>query len=224
MFSYYGSKSKLAHLYPAPKHDTIIEPFAGAAGYSLYGDNWQKNVILYDSNPKIAAVWDYLINATEADIKALPDLHTGQKVADFPLSQAERWLIGFCINRGSSMPKVTASKRSDGLTYKKYICENLHKIKHWKSYGTSYDTAPNQVATWFIDPPYQRAGKYYYGHSRMDFVALGKWCLERQGQLIVCENEGADWLPFQPMTVFRGSTKTQVEMLYLQEDGVHVQK
>ena len=29
MFSYYGSKSKIVHLYPTPKFDKIIEPFAG---------------------------------------------------------------------------------------------------------------------------------------------------------------------------------------------------
>jgi len=78
MFSYYGSKTKLIHLYPAPIHDTIIEPFAGAAAYAMA--HWQKQVILYDAYPKIAAVWQYLINATEADIMALPDLKPGDKV------------------------------------------------------------------------------------------------------------------------------------------------
>jgi site-specific DNA-adenine methylase len=192
MFSYYGSKSKLAHRYPAPKHDTIIEPFAGAAGYSLYGDNWQKNVILYDAYPKIFKVWEYLINATEGDIEALPDLKPGDKVTDFNLTEPERWLIGFSINRGSSCPKVTASQRSDGLTYKRYIIENLHKIKHWKVFGTSYETIPNQAATWFIDPPYQKAGKYYFGHNHMDFDKLSAWCKDRLGQVIVCENADAD--------------------------------
>ena len=215
MFSYYGSKSKLAHRYPAPKYDTIIEAFAGAAGYSLHGDNWKKNVILYDAFPKIAGVWEYLINATEGDIMALPDLKPGDKVTSYPsLTDAERWLIGFSINRGSSVPKVTASERSDGLTYKRHICENLHKIRHWKVFCSSYEECPNQEATWFIDPPYQKAGKYYYGHSRMDYEALRKWTLERQGQVIVCENEGANWLPFEHMAVFHGSTKTQVEVLY----------
>ena len=142
MFSYYGSKSKFTQHYPTPKYDTIVEPFAGSAGYSLYGDNWKKNVLLYDSNPKIAGVWKYLIGATERDIMSLPDLKTGDRVTDFDLSEAERWLIGFSINRGSSIPKVTASKRSDGLTYKGYICENLHKIKHWKIFGTSYTMSP----------------------------------------------------------------------------------
>jgi site-specific DNA-adenine methylase len=217
MFSYYGSKSKLAPLYERPRYDTVIEPFAGSAAYALDGDNWQKNVILYDSNPKVAAVWDYLIHATEADIAALPDVRPGEKVTDFKqLSQAERWLIGFNINRGSSMPKVTASDRSNGLTYKKYILDNLHKVKHWKVFGTSYETAPNQDATWFIDPPYQKNGKYYYGFNQMDFTALGAWCRERRGQIIVCENEGADWLPFRVLTTFRGSMRSQVEVVWTQ--------
>ncbi|MGA2611456.1 MAG: DNA adenine methylase [Terriglobia bacterium] len=221
MFSYYGSKSKLAHLYPAPTYDTIVEPFAGSAAYSLYGNNWRKNVILYDSNPKISAIWRYLIDATEEDIEALPDLAPGEKVTSYPgLADAERWLIGFFINRGSSMPKVTASRRSDGLTYKGYLRENLHKIKHWKVFGAGYASCPDLEATWFIDPPYQKAGKYYFGHSKMDYADLSEWTRNRQGQVIVCENEGADWLPFRPLVAFRGSTKTQVEVIYLQEKGL----
>jgi site-specific DNA-adenine methylase len=42
MWSYYGGKSKIVQYYPDPKYDTIIEPFAGSAQYSLYGDNWKK--------------------------------------------------------------------------------------------------------------------------------------------------------------------------------------
>jgi site-specific DNA-adenine methylase len=220
LFSYYGSKSKLVSFYPPPRYDTIIEPFAGSAAYALSGDNWQKNVILYDTNPKVAAVWDYLIHATEADIAALPDVRPGQKVTDFNLTEAERWLVGFNINRGSSMPKITASRRSNGLTYKKYISENLYKVKHWKIFGTSYELCPNQEATWFVDPPYQKAGKYYFGFTQMNFEFLRGWCQERRGQVIVCENQGADWLPFRPMTIFWGSTKSQVEMIYTQDSAV----
>lgn len=46
MWTYYGTKKRIAKNYPAPIYDTIIEPFAGAAQYSLYGDNWKKKVIL----------------------------------------------------------------------------------------------------------------------------------------------------------------------------------
>lgn len=223
MFSYYGSKSKHASVYPRPLHDTIVEPFAGAAAYSLDGDNWQRRVILYDSNPKISAIWKFLINASLEDIKRLPDLMPGQKVTEFTLSDAERWLIGFCINRGSSVPKVTASRRSDGLTYKKYISENLHKVKHWEIHTASYEICPNLKATWFIDPPYQKVGKYYFGFNKMDFKSLSAWCQEREGQVIVCENEGADWLPFRPLVVFHGSVRSKVEVIWTNDEGVNRQ-
>jgi len=32
---YYGGKWRAAPSYPSPRCETIIEPFAGAAGYSL---------------------------------------------------------------------------------------------------------------------------------------------------------------------------------------------
>ena len=33
-FCYYGGKWRAAPKYPPPEHDTIVEPFAGAAGYA----------------------------------------------------------------------------------------------------------------------------------------------------------------------------------------------
>lgn len=62
-------------------------------------------------------------------------------------------------------------------------------------------TANLGPATWFIDPPYcKTAGdRYRWGASALDFDALGRWCRDRDGQTIVCEAEGADWLPFRPM-------------------------
>lgn len=212
MFSYYGTKKKLASLYPAPVYDTIIEPFAGAAGYSLlYPD---KNVILYDTNPKVCAVWDYLIKASKEDILSLPDIEKGQKVTDFHLPKPQEYLIGFCINPGSTCPKVTASQRSAWNRYKLNIAEQVDKVKHWKIFNESYETISNQQATWYIDPPYQKAGKYYFGFNQIDFKKLGEWCKERLGQIIVCENEGADWLPFRFLTEHRGSIKSNTEVIW----------
>ena len=214
MFSYYGTKKKLAHLYPNPEHKTIIEPFAGAAQYSLYGDNWKNDVILFDTNPKIVKIWDYLIQAKSPDILNLPDIQIGQKVTDFNLSDAERYLIGFCINPGSSCPKITASKRCRWNSYKRLIADSVHKVKHWKIYQQSYTAIENKEATWFIDPPYQKAGQYYMGHNKIDFKSLGDWCKDRLGQVIVCENQGADWLPFKLLTEHRGSMKLNTEVWY----------
>lgn len=214
MFSFYGTKKKLAKLYDSPKYNSIIEPFAGAAGYSLYGDNWKKNVILYDADPKIVAVWDFLISASKEDILNLPDVFVGQKVTDFELTKAQKYLIGFCINTGSSCPKITASKRTGWNKYKLVIADSIHKIKHWKIINASYEAIENQEATWFIDPPYQKAGKYYFGHSKIDFKKLGAWCQDRQGQVIVCENDGADWLPFQFLAKHRGSMQSNTEVIW----------
>jgi len=36
---YYGGKFRAAPRYPTPTHKTIVEPFAGAAGYSLRVDD-----------------------------------------------------------------------------------------------------------------------------------------------------------------------------------------
>lgn len=36
MFYYYGGKAGRAKLYPHPRYPTIVEPFAGAAGYSMH--------------------------------------------------------------------------------------------------------------------------------------------------------------------------------------------
>lgn len=106
MFSYFGSKYKLASKYGAPRHDTVIEPFAGSAAYSLF---WEpKRVILIDKNPVITSIWKYLIGASEAEILALPDdfLH----INDLEIPTGAKALIGFWIGKGKSSPGLTRSK------------------------------------------------------------------------------------------------------------------
>jgi predicted RNA methylase len=59
-----------SEVLPKANFDTIIEPFAGSAAYSLYQDNWKKNVILIEKDPKVASIWEWLINkATVNEIK-----------------------------------------------------------------------------------------------------------------------------------------------------------
>jgi site-specific DNA-adenine methylase len=66
MFSYMGSKWRIAKLYGRPSTNLVIEPFAGAACYSLY---WNApKVLLYDLNPIVAGVWKYLTKVKESEI------------------------------------------------------------------------------------------------------------------------------------------------------------
>ena len=72
------------------------------------------------------------------------------------------------------------------------------QVAHWQVVEGDYTTAPDIEATWFVDPPYLRAGRMYRHSSRdIDYAALGAWCRSRCGQVMVCENSGADWLPFE---------------------------
>ena len=74
-------------------------------------------------------------------------------------------------------------------------------------------------ATWFIDPPYQNAGKHYrFGSSQLDYPALAAWCQTREGQVIVCEQGGATWLPFQVLSDVKTTRAGQrsIEVIYLQ--------
>lgn len=108
-FSYYGGKWRDAvRLYPRPEHATIIEPFAGSAGYSLrYPD---KAVILYEIDPVIIAVWRFLIAAKVSEILAIPDMPLDGTCDDLKVCQEAKWLVGFWLNRGTSSPRKSPSK------------------------------------------------------------------------------------------------------------------
>lgn len=219
MFSYYGTKKKLAKKYPTPNTDTIIEPFAGAAMYSLFGDNWKKNVILNDKYEKVFLAWNYLINTTVKDIESLPDLVIGLNLDDLHISDEERSLLGFYANPSSAVPKKTVTARGEKswFRHKKYLLDNNYKIKHWKIYNKSYVDIDNINATWFIDPPYQFGGQHYHSsasNKHINFNKLAIWCKSRNGEIIVCENSKATWLDFKPLAELKGQLHTTTEVIY----------
>lgn len=204
-WKYYGGKWRAAPHYPAPVHATIVEPFAGAAGYSLrYAD---RNVVLVEKDPSVAATWRYLMRVTPQEVLDLPDIRYDQSVDDLPrLCEEARMLIGWWINTGTAHPRKRPSARMRsgvwpntfwGPAARERIASQVTAIRHWTLIEGDYTKAPDVEATWFIDPPYAHAGRHY-AQQPDDFDALGAWCQTRNGQVMVCENAGATWLPFQP--------------------------
>lgn len=223
MWSYYGSKSKIAKLYPFPKYDLIIEPFAGAAWYSVFHRN--KSVILNEKYDVIYGIWNWLINEASSDlILNNADFYSGQDISKIDLPKPLRDLIGFCINRGSISPKSIVQKWSCQVKGKpdwasttnyqlKRIANLLPEIEHWKVRFGDYKKLPDIEATWFIDPPYMFGGEHYHV-NKMDYSALASWCQSRKGQVIVCENTKADWLPFSPLKIIQGQATKTVEAMW----------
>lgn len=235
VLSYYGSKFKRARMYPPPAHGVIIEPFAGAAGYSLnYAD---RDVVLVDRDPRIAEIWRWLIGASRDDVLHLPLLTIGQTIDDVgPLPRGARELIRGLVqtsatgrNRLSTNAKNALAANPNTPAFWGEACRArlaivCEKIKHWTIVeGSYFDVDSSVPATWFVDPPYNnKAGDTYrFNRAQIDYAHLGEWCRSRRGQVIVCENEGATWLPFEPiygttLTHIKGKLKKSVEVVYVQ--------
>lgn len=210
MFSYYGSKSKIAKLYRAPKHGKIIEPFAGSARYSLL--HFENDVWLYDLSDHVIEVWNYLIQASERDVRSLPDLPSKVSIDTIKsLSPAERYLIGFHLCRGKAKPRKVGHGQNGWPRDRERIASQLYKIRHWNIRRGSFESIRDRLATWFVDPPYkftqEREGNSdRYEHWKIDYKNLAKFVRTRTGFVVVCEGDGAAWLPFRHLATTHANT------------------
>jgi hypothetical protein len=200
MFPYFGDKKTLSGKYPPPTHDTLIEPFCGAAYYSLR--HWDRSVWINDKNPVITEIWKYLQKASPESIARLRMPRPGQLIADLPgFSEVERDLIGYLCAANDSRPRrrppsfkgrwFSPAKWQSRIAY---IAENLHKVRHWTITNLDYLDLPDRKGSWFVDAPYQ-VTEHQYTCRPDDYAVLGEWCRNLRGQVIVCENDLADWLP-----------------------------
>ena len=226
-FSFYGAKWGLAPHYPRPLNYLIVEPFAGSAGYSVR--HFDNAVQLYDIDPVLVGVWKYLIGSTKKDILDLPiDF---ESTADLDIPQAAKHFLGFWIARGRSTPAITKSAwMRSGLYATSFwskekrdrVANQVQYIKHWRCDLLSYENIYNFKATWFLDPPYQSKG-IHYKMNKIDYSHLGDWAKSLNGQVIVCENDGSDWLNFSPFRKLRGvkngGKKMSYESICLLGDG-----
>lgn len=187
----------------------MLRPFFGFYGYAVRYS--ARKVVLVERDPQIAGVWRYLLRATPAEIRRIPDVPMDGSVDDLPsdLPQEGRWLVGFWLNRAPSRPRRSPSAwmRSGvrpgafwGERVRETIASQVDAIRHWRLIEGDYSEAPDIVATWFVDPPYKGAGRHYHhGPAGIDYASLGAWCRARRGAVIACEAGGADWLPFRPL-------------------------
>lgn len=210
MFKYFGSKFSKAKLYPTPSYSTIIEPYAGGAGFSLnYSD---RNVILAENNKDIFSLWQYLINTcTSSEILEIPlNLPVGTEISSLSLNPGQKLLLKYwqrtntvnCStvsmwgNKNGQWTKGTRSRLAIEISY----------IKHWIIYPSAeivFDLYSNTTnVSWFVDPPYQF--NYRYGCKFFDYDQLAKNVKRVSGEVIVCEGEGIEgevpnYLPFVPL-------------------------
>lgn len=224
-WSYYGSRYQLVPHYPRPAFARIVEPFAGAAAYSLHYPDHE--VVLCDLDPVVAGVWSYLISASEDEIQRLPNVveHVDELG---PVPQEARWLVGFWLGRCRAAPRLTVgswmvSESAErpgcfwGPLAKERIASQLQHIRHWRVRCADYrDVSGEGPATWFIDPPFRgKAGRRYRKSSTgLDFEQLGAWSRERPGQVLVCEQLGADWLPSLESAKGRGMSGERSTLLW----------
>ena len=215
---YYGGKWRAAPRYPKPRTGVIVEPFAGAAGYALRYPHLA--VTLIERYAVVAEVWRYLISVSATEVRGIPLV---ENVDDLPswVPRGARWLIGFTLNSGVTSPRNVLSAgcrrlNERGANYgwsemqRERVASQVDSIRHWRVIEGDYTEAEDVEATWFVDPPYQIAGSHYvHGSSGLDYTDLASWCLSRRGQVIVCENEGATWLPFRPFEKMRKAMRSR---------------
>lgn len=234
--SYYGSKWRASKRYPEPSRNLIVEPFAGGAGYACnYAD---RKVVLCERDPRLAMIWKYLIAASQDDILSLPLLDLDASAADLPKDMPEggrelirSWLQGGSRNAKntfSSMARAKLAKNPKdpsfwGQACRARIAAQVEHISHWEVLDGDYTSCPDVRASWFIDPPYDNAAGRVYRYHQLDYSALGQWCQGRTGQIIVCENQGATWLPFEDLFVTSNNwnskkTKRSVEVMWHRAD------
>ena len=243
-FSYFGGKVGLANNYPRPNPDDIVvEPFAGAAGYSTFHE--AQRVYLFDLYPTVVKTWQFLIDAANDPVvkKQLSDLPVGPFYrwsnpipTDIPLGA--QYLMGFWEtqsqaypSRWQQSPRVSENgtprpKNRGGMwtqSTRDRIVRQLTLIREWKVFEASYIDSvsilgregvdPRQVL-WHIDPPYQNGGTRYKKSSNdIDFVALGDWVKGLPGRVMVCERDPATWLNFETLVTAKNASNKKYHEL-----------
>ena len=219
MFSYYGGKGRIGKRYDAPRYPLVIEPFCGAAWYSVLHE--APKALLFDVDDNIALAWDWLLNRATAEAIEGWEPYMPQWRMQRHADPGEDVVYRFNGNQGTEKPRNVAGSFCTSRI--KYSRVEHARAGGWEFRKASYEQAPDIEATWFIDPPYQKQSRYQ--HNNVDYGFLAKWVRSRRGQVIVCESEGADWLPFRPhltrdrAPTGRPTSKLRNEVIWTNEES-----
>lgn len=217
MFYFYGRKKQLAKHYPEPRHELIIEPFAGSAAYALHGSHWKRDVLLIERDPRVTDIWRWLIEeAQPSHILALPRLRVGERSSEFLHIVHAATKMAFAYRT----IKVTPVLERNWEISRRVMAKAVLRVKHWQVLCGDYTLAPDVEATWFIDPPYkgEPGMGYAFGSNTLDYDALSQWILKRRGQVIACEGPHGDYLPFTPLRTNMGvAGKQSAEVIWLND-------
>ncbi len=216
MFYYFGRKSRLADLYPAPRHELVIEPFAGSMAYTLY--HQPTRAIGIELDDTVVEVWSKICGLTAQELLDYPEPKRGDRTED-------RWCMMAGGSHGTAKAKSylwTERMERDLRKQKRMAARYVDYAKQHIEYKSGkYQDAPDEEATWFIDPPYQNIKRGY--RRDVDYKELADWCKKRRGLVIVCEQSGADWLPFKPLENIKGTNnKRTSEVVWLALNGKEI--
>lgn len=226
-FGYFGAKHGLSRAYPPPLFPVIVEPFAGSAAYACRWAPQIDRAILYDVNPGVVALWHRLQRMTASDVMAIECPPKGEYTDEPLIACTSGGQQAIAAIEGKAR-KVTAWTFRDWPRMRARIAAVVPHIRRWVVVHGDYRRIPNFEATWFVDPPYQPAllseasGGVWYTHdsSGIGYPELGRWCTERTGQVIVCEQMPAAWLPFKPLRrqmngVGKGTRNVRTEAVWI---------
>lgn len=200
MFYFFGAKNLLARHYQPPLHGIIVEPFAGSAAYSCFHlkRHREMRAVIIDRNDNVAAAWDFLKHCSPRDIRKYKTPPIGEYTTDF--------FLKVCTTSNSCHlnAKMKVTKRMlETFEYQRRRMLDLLWIRNRISFiHDDYRNFPNIEATWFIDAPYQRKTDRRAGFENSkrnkEYAELAAYAKERNGQVIVCEKAGANWMDFEP--------------------------
>lgn len=179
-----------------------------------------REVWLNDLDPKTYSIWKFLTSDDASDIVEahVPDtVQPGQLVTDI-IPAEHPGLIEICraeANQGTQGAKgihnQITSMGAKCWKVKRKLRAVIPEVKNWKITNVDYKDLMNVEATWFVDPPYQNNAGRRYRTNQVDYEHLGWWCLNRLGQIVVCENAGATWGDFKPMEHPRVSIRSRYQ-------------